>query len=132
MIGLKKQATINCTDDDKSFQYAATVALKYEEIVEHLPRISKDNPFLNTYNWKETSYPSKEDDCKKFQKNNPTEVLYLRYVLKNEYISCLHFISALLRGISSKHDGDFYCLIVLLSFKTKNKLESHKKVFFSA
>ena len=28
----------------------------------------------------------------------------------------------------SKHDGDFYCLISLHSFKTKNKLKSHKIV----
>ena len=37
-------------------------------------------------------------------------------------------LSALLRGITSKN-GDFYCLNCLHSFKTKNKLESHKKVF---
>ena len=37
-------------------------------------------------------------------------------------------LSTLLRGISSKHDGDFYCLNYLHSFRTKNKLESHKKL----
>ena len=37
-------------------------------------------------------------------------------------------LSALLRGTLSKHDGDFYCLNCLHSFKTKNKLESYKKV----
>ena len=36
-------------------------------------------------------------------------------------------LSALLRGITSKHVGDFYCLNCLHSFKTRNKLESHKK-----
>ena len=36
--------------------------------------------------------------------------------------------SALLKGITSKHYGDFYCFIYLPSFRTKNKLESHKKV----
>ena len=36
-------------------------------------------------------------------------------------------LSALLRGITSKHYGDFYCLNCLYSFITKNKLESHKK-----
>ena len=35
---------------------------------------------------------------------------------------------ALLRGITSKHYGDFYCLSCLHSFGTNNKLESHKKV----
>ena len=37
-------------------------------------------------------------------------------------------LSALSRGTTSKHDGGFYCLNCLHSFRTKNKLESHKKV----
>ena len=37
-------------------------------------------------------------------------------------------LSALLRGITSKTNGDFYCLNCLHSFRTKNKLESNKKV----
>ena len=37
-------------------------------------------------------------------------------------------LSALLRGITSKNNGDFYCLNCLHSFRTKNKLESHKIV----
>ena len=36
-------------------------------------------------------------------------------------------ILALLRGISLKHNGDYYYLSCLHSFRTKNKLESHKK-----
>ena len=36
-------------------------------------------------------------------------------------------LSALLRGILSKHDDDFYCLNCLRMFRTKNKLESRKK-----
>ena len=35
--------------------------------------------------------------------------------------------AALLRGIASKHHGDFYCLNCLYSFATENKSESHKK-----
>ena len=35
---------------------------------------------------------------------------------------------ALLRGITSKNNGDFYYLNFLHSFRTKNKLESHKRV----
>ena len=38
-------------------------------------------------------------------------------------------LSALLTGITSKHYGNFYCLNFLHSFRTKNKLESHKKVY---
>ena len=37
-------------------------------------------------------------------------------------------LSALFRGITSEHYGDFYCLNCLHSFRTKNKLEVHKKV----
>ena len=37
--------------------------------------------------------------------------------------------SALFRGRKSKHYSDFYCLNCFHSFRTKNKLESHKKVY---
>ena len=37
-------------------------------------------------------------------------------------------LSALLRAITSRHNGDFYCLNCLRSFSTKNKLEFHKRV----
>ena len=37
-------------------------------------------------------------------------------------------LSVLLRGITSKHQGDFYCLNCFRSFSTENKCESHKKV----
>ena len=43
-------------------------------------------------------------------------------------LSCSNKLSALLRGITSKHHGDFYCLNCLHSFATENKCESHKKV----
>ena len=42
--------------------------------------------------------------------------------------SAVKKLSALLRGITSKANGDFYYLNYLHSFKTKNKLQSHKKV----
>ena len=37
-------------------------------------------------------------------------------------------LSVLLREITSKHFGDFYCRNCCHSFRTKNKLESHQKV----
>ena len=37
-------------------------------------------------------------------------------------------LSASLRGVTSKHHGDFYCLNCLHSFATGKKIESHKKV----
>ena len=36
-------------------------------------------------------------------------------------------LSTLLRRITSKHHGDFYCLNCLHSCRTENKLKSHKK-----
>ena len=35
--------------------------------------------------------------------------------------------SALLRGITSKYDGDFYCLNCLYSLGTENKMKYHEK-----
>ena len=37
-------------------------------------------------------------------------------------------MSALFRGIASKHEGDFYCLNCFQSYITENKLKKHKKV----
>ena len=37
-------------------------------------------------------------------------------------------LSALLRGITSKSNGYFYCLNCLHCFRTKNKSQSHKRV----
>ena len=36
-------------------------------------------------------------------------------------------VSALRKGITSKHDVDFYCLNYLHSFRKENKLRSHEK-----
>ena len=37
-------------------------------------------------------------------------------------------LSALFKGITSKHKGDFYCLNCFQSYTTENKLKKHKKV----
>ena len=37
-------------------------------------------------------------------------------------------LSALLKGKTSKHDGDFYCLNCLHSYRTENKLKKHYNV----
>ena len=77
----KKKATINPKNtDDKCFQYAATVALNYEEI-ESLPEgVSNIKPSINKYIWKGINYPSKIDDWKTFEKNNPTIALNILYI----------------------------------------------------
>ena len=35
-------------------------------------------------------------------------------------------LSVLLRGITSKNNGDYYCLNCLSFFRTENELESHE------
>ena len=37
-------------------------------------------------------------------------------------------LPALSKGITSTHEKDFYCLNCFHSYRTKNKLESHKKI----
>ena len=37
-------------------------------------------------------------------------------------------LSGLLRGITSNHSGDFYCLNCFRVYTTKNKLEADKKI----
>ena len=37
-------------------------------------------------------------------------------------------MSTLFKGITLKHDGDFYCINCLHSFRTKNRLEKHYNV----
>ena len=43
-------------------------------------------------------------------------------------LCCSKKLSILLRGTTSKHDGDFYYLNRLLSFRTENKFKSHEKM----
>ena len=136
----------------------ATVVLNYGEIESHPERVSNIKMFINKYNWKVINYPSKIDDWKTFEKNNPTIALNILYIKEKElcptYISKIysncekqiillmipnqekegwHYLavktlSTLLRGITSKHHGNFYCLNCLHSFRTE-KLKSHENVF---
>ena len=39
-------------NNDKCFQYAATIPLNYQIIKKNQERISSMNPFINQYNWK--------------------------------------------------------------------------------
>ena len=43
-------------------------------------------------------------------------------------LSCSKKLSALIIVTTSKHDCGFHCFSCLYSFRSKNKLESHKKV----
>ena len=143
---------------DKCFQYALTVALSYEQIKDHPERISKIKPFIDKCNWKEIDFPSYSKDWKIFESNNKSIALNILYVphntekIRHAYKSkynlthenqvillmitdgekwhyvAVKSLSALFRGITSKHEGDFYCLNCFQSYTTENKLKKHKKV----
>ena len=111
---------------------------------------------MNKLKWEGINFPSEKDDWNRFEKNNVTialNVLYAKnekihpaYVSKNNsncekqaiflmiqhgkgrwYYLLVKKLSAVLTGITSKNNGDFYCLNCPHSFRTKNKLESHKR-----
>ena len=64
-----KQVTINLkNNDDKSFQYALTVALNPEQIKNDPQGISKIKPFIDQSNWKGTDFPTDPDSWKVFEK----------------------------------------------------------------
>ena len=105
----------------------------------HSQRISKIKSFIDQYNWKERDFPSHSKDWKKFEKNNKTIALNILFVpritkqIRHAYKSKHNFkpenqvilliindgtkwhylavksLSPLLRGITSNHNGDFYC-----------------------
>ena len=136
-IKKKKATINPKNEDDKCLGYAVTVALNYGEIESHSERVSNIKPFIGKYNWKGTNYPSKIDDWKTFGKNDPTIALNVPYIKEKEicpaYISKINLncekqiillmipneekegwrylavkkLSTLLRGITSKHYGDF-------------------------
>ena len=77
----KKKATTNAKNKvEKCFQYAVTVMINYGETESHLKRVSNIKPFINKHNWKKINYPSKIDDWKTFEKNNPTTILNILYI----------------------------------------------------
>ena len=154
-----KGAAINCqNDDDKSFQYAITIALNYDEIGNNHQRVNKVKPIIDQYNWKNINFPSHVDYWKKFELNRKSialNVLYvaegektIRHAYKSKYnlarenqIILLmigagekwHYLtvgslSALLKGITSKHKDDSYCLNCFHSFASKQSLQKHMKV----
>ena len=154
-----KKSTINPkNDDDKCFQYTVTLSLNLNSIDNHPERISKITPFINKYNWKDIDFPAMSKGWKKFESNNEIalNILYVPHNTKKINIAYKskhnltrekqvillmisngekwHYLtvknlSGLLRGITSNHAGDFYCLNCFCAYSTKNKLEKHKKIY---
>ena len=153
-----KKSTINPKNNDhKCFQYTVTLALDFNKINKHPQRISKIKPFIDQYNWKDIDFLTTSKDWKKFELNNEIalSILYVPHNTKKIHIAYKsnhnltrekqvillmisntekwHYLtvknlSGLLRGITSNHAGDFYCLNCFCAYSTKNKLEAHKKI----
>ena len=96
----KKVAINPKNEDDKCFQYAVTVSVNYEEIEQNPGRVSNIKPFINKYNWKCINYPSKIDDWKTFEKNNPTIALNILYIKGKEIYPA--YISKIIRIVKNK------------------------------
>ena len=62
--------------------------------------------------------------------NSHREKIILLIILKAEgwHYLAVKKLAALLRRITAKDNDNFFCLSCLHSFRTKHKLESHKKV----
>ena len=153
-----KKSTINPKNNDyKCFQYAVTLALNLGKINNHPERISKIKPFIEEYNWKDIDFPSTSKDWKKFELNNEValNILYVPHNTKkieNAYKSkdnltrekqiillmitngekwhylVVKSLSGLITEITFNHKEDFYCLNCFHSYRTKNKLEAHKRI----
>ena len=153
-----KKSTINPkNNDDKYFQYAVTLALNLDEIKKDPQRVSKIKPCIEKYNWEDIDFPSTSKDWKKFECNNEvalnilqvsynTKKINIAYKSKNNltqekqiillmisdgqkwHYLVVKNLSRLLRGITSNHKEDFYCLNCFHSYRTENKLEAHKKI----
>ena len=153
-----KKSTINPKNNDyKCFQYAVTLALNLDRINGHPERISKIKPFIEKYNWKDIDFPSTSKDWKKFELNNEIalNILYLPHNTKKIHVAyksrhnlirekqvillmnsngenwhylVVKSLPGLFKGISSNHKEDFHCLNCFHLYRTKNKLEAHKKI----
>ena len=74
-----------------------TVPLNHEKIKKDLQRITKIKPLINKYNWQGINFISKQDDSKKFEKNNGNVYIYVyiyiyiyMYIYIYVYIICIY------------------------------------------
>ena len=147
----KKCCVNQKNNDNKCFQYAATLALNFNNIDRDPQRISKIKPFINNYKWNDINFPAAKKDWNKFEVNNKnvdlnTKKIEIAYKSKynlirdnqtillmisngeNWHYLAVKSLSRLLRGISSNHNSDYYCLNCFHSYRTENKLNVTKKI----
>ena len=145
-----KKSTINLQNNDD------TLALNLDNIEKNPQTIFKIKPFIDQYNWKDIDFPPTNKDWRKLELNNDvalnilyiphnTKKIQLAYRSKNNltcdkqiillmiadgekwYYLVVKHLPGLLKGITSTHEKDFYCLNCFHCYRTKSKLESHKK-----
>ena len=94
-----------------------------------MEKIEKNNiaTALNTLHAKKYIYPTY---VSKHNSNSEKQVILLMISNREKMsLSCSKKLSALLIGITSKNNGDFYCQRSFHSFTTKIKLQPHTKVY---
>ena len=117
--------------------------------LQHSPKSRRNCKILkknvNKHNRKGINYPWGKDDRKIFENNNPMTAIIMLYFknithilpkflntiskikwrkIRQKAVSCNKKIICILRGITAKHDGDFYCLDFFHSLEIKHKFES--------
>ena len=70
-------------NDNKCFQYTATLALNFNNIDRDPQGISKIKPFIDNYNWNDINFPAAKKDWNKFEVNNKNIALNILYVPYN-------------------------------------------------
>ena len=143
-----KKSTINPkNNEDKCFQYTVTLALNLNRINKDPQIVSRIKPFIEKYNWEDIDFPSTGKDWKKFESNSEValNIIYVPYNTKkinivyksknnltrekqvillmisndqNWNYLVVKNLSGLLRGITSTHKEDFYCLNCFHSNRT--------------
>ena len=128
------------------------------KLIETPQRISQIKPFIENYNWKDIDFPCTRKDWNKFELNNNNIALNILYVPfntkkieitykskhnltrdnqivllmisngENRHYLAVKSLSGLFTGVTSNHKEDYYCLNCFHSYRTKNKLDAHKKV----
>jgi len=141
-------------DDDKCFKWAVIAALHHKDIGDHPERISKLRSYIDRYDWSGIEFPTPSTQWKKFEKQNPNVALNVLVIeaekeIRQGYISkynterpkcadvliveagnkrhytAIKSLPTLFRGVTSSHNGDFYCRNCLGSFRTQEALDNH-------
>ena len=131
--------------------------VNHQNIKNHPERVSNFKPFIDQYNWRERDFLSEQKDWKNFELNNKTIALNIfilpqntekirlayksnhNFKRKNQvfllmitdgkkwYYLAVESLSALLRGLTSNHNGDFYCLNCFHSYRTEKSSKTMKE-----